>query len=88
MTTETFGMFFVLGILALITTLIVVVVWQTFVTWRARMSVEREEAYRKLADQATSALQKTAEEQEKIGEGMEELRTRVAAIERMLREVA
>lgn len=82
-----FGMFFVLGILALSTIVIVVVIWQSFLTRRARMSVEREEAYRKLAEQATASQQKTAIEEQKIAEGVEELRVRVAAIEKILRDV-
>jgi uncharacterized membrane protein len=79
--------FFILGIFVLITILIVVYILQGFATRRARMSVEREEAYHELADQATNAMQKTAEGQEKIAAGVEDLRARVAAIEKMLREV-
>ena len=82
-----FGMFFTIALLVLITVVIVVVIWQSFVTKRARMSVEREEAYRKLAEQATAVQQKTAMAEEKITEGVEELRTRVATIEKLLRDV-
>lgn len=82
-----FGMFFTIALLVLITVVIVVVIWQSFVTKRARMSVEREEAYRKLAEQATAVQQKTAMVEEKITEGVEELRTRVATIEKLLRDV-
>lgn len=82
-----FGMFFALGLLALVTVVIVVAIWQSFATRRAKMSVEREEAYRKLAEQAMDSQQKTALESQKIAEGIEELRTRVAAIEKILREV-
>ena len=82
-----FGMFFTIALLVMITVVIVVVIWQSFVTKRARMSVEREEAYRKLAEHANGAMQKTAEVQQKIAEGVDELRTRVAEIEKMLREV-
>lgn len=45
---------FVLGMYTLITILIVVV-WQWFATRRARASVAREEAYRKLAEQSIAA---------------------------------
>jgi hypothetical protein len=65
----------------------VVVVWQWFATRRARASVAREEAYRKLAEQAIAVQQRTAEEQQKISEDLGELRTRVSAIEKLLREV-
>ena len=82
-----FGIFFFLGLLVLITVVIVVVVWQSFLTRRARMSIEREAAYQTLAEQAAASQQKTATETQKIAEGVEELRTRIAAIEKILREV-
>lgn len=82
-----FGMFFTIALLVMITVVIVVVIWQSFVTKRARMSVAREEAYRKLAEQATAAQQTTANVEQKIVDGVEELRTRVAAIEKLLRDV-
>jgi hypothetical protein len=82
-----FGMFFVFGLIMLATIIIVIVVWQSFETKRARMSIEREEAYRQLAEQATDAQNKMALEEQKISEGVDELRTRVAAIEKILREV-
>ena len=87
MTTEILGMFYPLLLFVLITLIIVVVLWQGFATYRARATIAREEAYRKLAEQATSAIQKTAEDQQKIAEGVDELRARVAAIEKMLRDV-
>ena len=80
------GEFFVLGLFTLITVLIVVVLWQWFATRRARASVVREEAYRKLAEQSSAAQQSTAEAQQKISEDLGELRTRVSAIEKLLRE--
>jgi biopolymer transport protein ExbB/TolQ len=82
-----FGMLFVLGLLALITILIVVVIWQSFTTRRARMSVEREEAYRRLAEQLTDAQQITAQEQHNLSKSVDEIQTRIAAIEKILREV-
>jgi biopolymer transport protein ExbB/TolQ len=82
-----FGMLFVLGLLALITILIVVVIWQSFTTRRARMSVEREEAYRRLAEQLTNAQQINAQEQHNLSKSVDEIQTRIAAIEKLLREV-
>lgn len=78
---------FALVVLALVTTVIVVVIWQSFATRRARMSVEREEAYRKLAEQATSAEQKSADEQQKAAKTLEEINHRLVAIEKILRDV-
>jgi hypothetical protein len=70
-----------------VTTVATVVVWQIFGTWRARMSVAREEAYRRLAEEATAAQQRIAGEQRKVAEELAELRGRVGAIEKLLREV-
>jgi len=86
MNTEVWGMIFALVLFALITFLIVVVVWQGFATWRARASVAREEAYRKLAEQSSAAQRRTAEEQQKISEDLGDLRAQIAAIEKLLRD--
>lgn len=42
--------------IALVGSVIVVVVWQALATWRARIAVTREEAYRKLAEQTAHEL--------------------------------
>lgn len=78
--TPTVGMAFVLGILALITVIIVVAIWQFSATQRARASVAREEAYRKLAEEAVKT-------QTEIAEALKEMRPQLAAIEKLLREV-
>lgn len=87
MNAEAWGMIFVLGLLTLTTVLLVVFIWQIFATSRARASAAREEAYQKLAERATAAQESTAQEQQKISEDLRDLRTRVAAIEKLLREV-
>jgi hypothetical protein len=43
--------------IALVGGVIVVVVWQALATWRTRIAVAREEAYRRLADQLARELQ-------------------------------
>lgn len=70
-----------------ITTVASIAIWQIFGTWRARMAVSREDAYRALAQEATAAQQQIAAEQQKIAAALTELRERVSAIERLLREV-
>ena len=40
--------------------LILILVWQGFATYRARASVAREDAYRKLAEEAAAAQKETA----------------------------
>jgi hypothetical protein len=42
--------------IALVASVSVVVVWQALATWRARIAVTREEAYRKLAEQIARDL--------------------------------
>ncbi|WP_104371490.1 hypothetical protein [Desulfocucumis palustris] len=70
--------------LVLLVPLAVVLVWQGLRTWQIRMTsraeIARDEAYRKLAEEAISA-------QTKISEDLSDLRFRVASIEKMLREV-
>lgn len=84
---DNFGMVFVLGILTLLAVIIIVVVWQGLATYRARATVAREEAYRKLAEQVTGALQKTSDQQQQIAAELGDLRGHVATIEKILREV-
>lgn len=38
------------GGIAMVTIIVVVVVWQVFLSWRAKMSIAREEAYQQLAE--------------------------------------
>lgn len=49
--------------------------------------IARDEAYRKLAEEAISVQQKTAKQQEKIVNDLSEIKVRIDAIEKMLREV-
>ncbi len=74
------------GIL-MVTTVITVVVWQSLGTWRARMAVSRENAYRQLAEEATTAQRSVAEQQQMIIAELADVRARMSEIERMLRDV-
>jgi hypothetical protein len=78
---------FILGIFTVLVTGVAIVVWQIFATWRARMSVAREEAYRKLAEDATEAQRRTSDWIEKATVELAELRQRTAELERILKEV-
>ncbi|MEX2430750.1 MAG: hypothetical protein WD645_02390 [Dehalococcoidia bacterium] len=66
---------------------VMVVIWQVFATARAKMSVAREEAYQKLAEQATQEQARLADWMEKAGSDLADLRRRLAEMERMLKEV-
>ncbi len=75
------GMIF---ILVLLVPLAVVLAWQGFKTYQVKISsnaeIARDEAYRKLAEEAVAV-------QRKISEDLADLRARVASIEKMLREI-
>ena len=78
---------FVLGSFLAIMAAVIVIAWQAFVTWRSRMSIAREEAYRNLAEQVTQAQGKTADCLEKATADLADLRQRMAEVERILKEV-
>lgn len=64
-----------------------IVVWQLFATWRAKMSVAREQAYQDLATEAKRSIERTAQQLERATTELTEIRQRVAEIERLMREV-
>lgn len=72
---------------ALITIGVLVVVWQGFVTYRAKANIARETAYQKLSERAIEAEQKSADQQQKIAESLDDIQSRLASIEKMLRDV-
>ncbi|MEL7567801.1 MAG: hypothetical protein AAGU27_23390 [Dehalobacterium sp.] len=84
MNNEFAGMSFALVILILVTIVAVILIWQLFKSWQIKMAsraeIARDEAYRKLAEEAVSV-------QKKIGEDLSDLRTRIESIEKILREV-
>jgi hypothetical protein len=61
--------------IALVGTVAVVVIWQVLSTWRTRMAVRREEAYRELA-------QRTATDLHEIHERVLDLAATIGASER------
>ncbi|NLF46448.1 MAG: hypothetical protein GX581_10265 [Syntrophomonadaceae bacterium] len=85
------GMGFVLVILALITIITVVVVSQALKTQRTKTmsmaEIARDEAYRKLAEEAVSVQRKITGEQQKIVSDLSEMKERIISMEKMLREV-
>lgn len=85
------GMGFVLVILTLLTVLIVSVVWQGFKSWQiktaSKAEIARDEAYRKLAAEAVSVQQKLAEDQQRMVKDLSEMKERINAMEKMLREI-
>jgi hypothetical protein len=56
-------------------------------TLRARMSVQRELAYRKLAEDSAAAQHRTADQLERAVAELGELRTRTGELERLIKTV-
>jgi len=56
-------------------------------TVRARMSVQRETAYRKLAEDSTAAQHRTADQLERAVAELGELRSRTGELERLIKAV-
>ena len=66
-------------------------VWQAFRTWQTKMTtrlaIAQDEAYRRLAEEATAAQRQTATKLGELSDGLTDLRGRVAALEKLLSEV-
>ncbi len=78
---------FIITVSMFVAAIIIVAIIQVSITARARMSVAREDAYHKLAEQSASVDQKTSEELQKISSDLSEIRNRLSGIEKILREV-
>ncbi|WHT17423.1 hypothetical protein N8J89_30460 [Crossiella sp. CA-258035] len=70
----------VFGVFTLITVVLTVIIWQSFISVRAKASAAREQAYQELAARAVAAQEQTARE-------LTEVQARLASVERILREV-
>lgn len=85
------GSVFVLGLAALVAIILVAIIWQVFKTAQTKTAADatfaQEAAYRTLAEGAVRAQQSTAEWQRKMATDLADLRDRVAAMEKLLREV-
>ena len=74
-------------IIVMVTIIFVVVLWQGMAVARAEINGKQTTKYEKLAEQATSAEQKSADAQQKTAEALEDMQARLAAIEKLLKEV-
>ena len=75
------------GGIAMVTIIVVVVVWQVFLSWRAKMSIAREEAYRQLAEAGGESQRSILEQQHRISDDLASVSQRLANIERILQQV-
>jgi len=74
-------------IIVAVTVIFVVILWQGMNVAKVQISADQMQEYRKLAEQATAAEQKSAEAQQKTAEALEDMRARLKAIEKLLSEV-
>lgn len=74
-------LFLVVGAIA------VVLIWQVFATWRAKVLLAREDAYRKLAERSIVTEMETREDLLKLSENMADLQKRMISIEKVMREI-
>lgn len=75
-------------------TLLIVIVWQVAITWRARMLAAREQQYKDLATRYAQLLEntvelqrRTAEEQRQTLDELTQTRRAVSSMEKMMREI-
>lgn len=77
-------LFVFLGTAGLISIILVVLIWQLAVTWRAKAALVREGEYRKLGERAIASQEDTRRQLEQMGAQLTETQNRLAAIERVL----
>jgi hypothetical protein len=70
-----------------VTVLVAVAIVQVGATWRARMSVQREQAYQQVATESVAAAAALTEEVRAAHGRLVDIDERLTKIERMLREV-
>jgi hypothetical protein len=74
------------GIL-LVIAVTVALIWQVAATVRARAIVQREEAYRKLAEESVDSQRRTADQLERAVTELSSLGTRTSELERLMKTV-
>ena len=73
--------------IAFVLVITVVIIVQGGATWRARMVLARDEAHRRLVEEAATAQRQTAEQLEKVLAELAVIREKTATLERTLAEV-
>jgi hypothetical protein len=87
MTIEYAGILMGAFVLTLITIVIVVVLWRGMEVARTQMSSSKDADYKKLAEAAVSVEETIVAEQKATRAALEEIRTRLTAVEKLLRDV-
>jgi hypothetical protein len=75
---------FVVAIIGMVMIILVVVIWQSFVTVRARAALAREDEYRGLSARAVVAEENASRRLEEISAELAKVNSRLDSVERML----
>ena len=78
------GLLVFLATAGLISIILVVVIWQLAVTWRAKAALVREGEYRELAERAVAGNEETQRRLDGIASELAEARAQLIAIEKTL----
>jgi hypothetical protein len=87
MSVEIAGMVLGAFFMTLVTIVIVVVLWRGMEVARTKLSADKSSDYQSLAAQSVALQEEIATEHRKTREALEEIRSRLAAVEKLLREV-
>jgi hypothetical protein len=87
MSVEYAGMLMGAFVLTLITIVVVVVLWRGMEVARTKFAADKQSDYHRLAQKSLEAQEQAILEQRKTREALEEIRSRLAAVEKLLREV-
>jgi len=74
-------------VLTLVTIIAVVVLWRGMEVARTQLSADKQADYKKIAESSAAFQEQANAEQTKIRKTVEEIRDRLGAIEKLLREV-
>jgi hypothetical protein len=78
------GLMIFLATAGLLSIILVVVIWQLAVTWRAKAALVREGEYRQLSERAVAGHEQTQRRLDDISSQLSEATARLAAIEKSL----
>jgi hypothetical protein len=76
-----------IGLFVLVITVLNMIIWQLAATWRAKVMLGREQAYRTLADNAVRTQESIERQLTDVGERLRTMDARMASLERILKEV-
>ncbi|MFE4331308.1 MULTISPECIES: hypothetical protein [unclassified Streptomyces] len=76
-----------IGIFVLLTAVVVTIIWQGAISWRAKAQLARESEYKQLAEAAVAGQQNIERKLAEIGGQVSELQGRTDSIERVLKDV-